>query len=43
MLPLIEPITIFAVSPEIATVLDGPTDGWLWTGPLAGLPDWPVA
>jgi ABC-type transport system substrate-binding protein len=43
VLPLIEPITIFAVSPEIATVLDGPTDGWLWTGPLAGLPDWPVA
>jgi len=43
VLPLAELSTVFAVSPGLASVLDGPHDGWLWTGPLEGLPDWPVA
>jgi len=42
VLPLAELSTVFAVSPGLSAVLDGPHDGWLWTGPLAGLPDWPV-
>jgi len=42
VLPLAELSTVFAVSPELASVLDGAHNGWLWTGPLEGLPDWPV-
>jgi len=34
--------TVFAVSPGLSSVLEGPQDGWLWTGPLAGLAAWPV-
>jgi len=41
VLPLAELSTVFAVSPGLSAVLDGPHDGWLWTGPLGGLPDWP--
>lgn len=40
--PIVESSTLFAVSPELQSVLDGPRPGWLWTGPLQGLPDWPV-
>ncbi len=42
VLPLAELSTVFAVSPALDSVLDGPHDGWLWTGPLQGLPDWPA-
>ena len=42
VLPLVQNNTVFAVSSALSSVLDGPTAGWLWTGPLAGLPDWPV-
>ena len=42
VLPLAELSTVFAVSPGLSSVLEGPQDGWLWTGPLAGLAQWPV-
>ena len=42
VLPLAELSTVFAVSPGLSSVLDGPHEGWLWTGPLAGLAAWPV-
>jgi ABC-type transport system substrate-binding protein len=42
VLPLAELSTVFAVSPGLSSVLEGAHDGWLWTGPLAGLAEWPV-
>lgn len=41
-LPLGQPIAEFAVSSALAGVTHEAGDGWLWTGPLAGLPSWPV-
>ncbi len=43
VLPVLQPSTMFAVSASLRPVLDGPHDDWEWTGPLAGLSDWPVS
>ncbi len=42
VVPLLQPTTMFAVSASLRPVLDGPHENWNWTGPLAGLGDWPV-
>jgi ABC-type transport system substrate-binding protein len=42
VLPLLQPSTMFAVSDDLRTVLQGPHPGWTWTGPLSGLSGWPV-
>jgi ABC-type transport system substrate-binding protein len=41
VIPLGEPVAVFAVSAGLARVAGRAGRGWLWTGPLAGLPDWP--
>jgi ABC-type transport system substrate-binding protein len=41
VLPLIRPLSIFAVSPALRSVLNGDHPGWAWTGPLSGLANWP--
>lgn len=43
VLPLGEPVWVFAVSAQLSSVLAGSHQGWLWTGPLAGLIGWPAA
>ena len=43
VLPLLQPSSMFAVSSSLRSVLQGPHDGWVWTGPLSGLGDWPVS
>ena len=43
VLPLIQQSAIFAVSETLRPVLNGPHDGWMWTGPLSGLSGWPAA
>jgi ABC-type transport system substrate-binding protein len=42
VLPLIQPAGVFAVSEALRSVIDGPHNGWMWTGPLSGLSGWPV-
>ena len=32
VLPLIQPSSVFAVSDALRSVVDGPHDGWAWTG-----------
>lgn len=41
-LPLGQPIAQFVVAPALARVMAGAGAGWLWTGPLVGLPSWPA-
>lgn len=43
VLPLIQPSAVFAVAEPLRSVLDGPHDGWMWSGPLSGLSGWPVS
>lgn len=40
VIPLGQPQAVFAVAPELRSVLSGSRAGWLWTGPLAGLAGW---
>nr|WP_240189015.1 ABC transporter substrate-binding protein [Nakamurella flavida] len=42
VLPVAEPTTTFAVAPELASVITTERRGWVWTGPLAGLAEWPT-
>ena len=42
VLPIAEPSMVFAVAPALAPVLTTEQRGWVWTGPLADLPDWPT-
>lgn len=42
VLPLAEPSMVFAVSEPLGAVVEGARTGWLWSGPLQSLPDWPV-
>ena len=42
VLPLIQQSAVFAVAEPLRTVLEGPHDGWAWSGPLSGLSGWPV-
>ena len=42
VLPLIQQSAVFAVAEPLRSVLEGPHDGWGWSGPLSGLSDWPV-
>ncbi len=41
VIPLGQPTAIFAVGPSLAGVIDQPGSGWLWSGPLQSVPDWP--
>ena len=43
VLPLIQPSAVFAVAEPLRTVLAGPHEGWMWSGPLSGLSGWPVS
>lgn len=42
VIPLGQPIAVFAVSAGLARVAATNGPGWLWTGPLPNLPAWPV-
>jgi ABC-type transport system substrate-binding protein len=42
VLPLMQQSAVFAVSESLRTVLAGDQRGWMWTGPLIGLPGWPA-
>ncbi len=42
VIPLGQPIAVFAVSPSLARVAAADGPGWLWTGPLGNLPAWPA-
>ena len=41
-LPLLQQSAVFAASDSLRSVLAGDHSGWMWTGPLIGLPGWPV-
>lgn len=41
VIPLGEPSAVFAVAPELTSVVAGAGPGWLFTGPLAGASGWP--
>lgn len=40
ILPIGEPTAILAVGPSLQRATIGNGDGWLWSGPLQGLPQW---
>ena len=40
ILPIGEPTAILAVGPSLQRATAGNGDGWLWSGPLQGLPGW---
>jgi ABC-type transport system substrate-binding protein len=42
VLPLFQESAVFAVSETLQPVLQGSHEGWMWTGPLVGLPGWPM-
>jgi ABC-type transport system substrate-binding protein len=41
VIPIGQPTAIFAVGPSLAGVLGQAGSGWLWSGPLQSVPDWP--
>lgn len=43
VLPFIQQSSVFVVTESLRSVLSGPHQGWMWSGPLSGLSDWPVA
>ena len=43
VLPLIQPAAVFAVSESLRSVMATEHRGWMWAGPLSGLPTWPVS
>ena len=36
VLPLIQQSSVFAVTESLRSVLTGPHQGWMWSGPLSG-------
>ena len=43
VLPVLQQSMMFAVSSALRSVVVGPREGWVWTGPLSDLGDWPVS